>query len=80
MTLPSEKYYAINWARKFLRSLLIPNETPRVPREIRRQAYSVLKHFPWECDMERIADCKKCSNIIENPYDIKRVANNKKSK
>lgn len=46
MTLPIEKYSAMMSAKRFLRALLDPKETPRVPREVREQARRVLKHYP----------------------------------
>lgn len=52
MTIPRERFQSIENAREFLRSLLDPKQTPKVPKAIRRQAYYVLKHFPWEMDME----------------------------
>ena len=55
MTLPVERLRAVSWARKFLRNLMDSRETPRVPKDIRRQAYSVLKHFPSDHDLERAA-------------------------
>jgi len=53
MTLPNERTNAVENAREFLRSLLDPKLTPRVPKDIRRQAYWVLRHFPGPVDMER---------------------------
>ncbi len=38
-------------ARDFLRSLLDPKETPKVPSKVREKAYYVLKHFPQEHEM-----------------------------
>lgn len=55
MTLPNERKNAVTRARAFLRSLLDPKQTPRVPRDIRRQAYYVLKHFPGDWEMEKAA-------------------------
>jgi hypothetical protein len=52
MTLPNERTRAIRNARVFLRSLLDPKQTSRVPKEIRRQAYWCLRHFPTEFDMD----------------------------
>lgn len=51
MTMPDERYRAIERAREFLRDLLDPKKTPKVPRHVRQQAYCVLKHFPGEFDM-----------------------------
>lgn len=56
MTLPNERYRAVNNAREFLRSLLDPKQTPKVPKAIRQQAYWVLKHYPGEYDMVQAAD------------------------
>jgi hypothetical protein len=63
MTMPSERARAINYAREFLRDLLDPKKTPRVPREIRVRAYRVLRHYPWSLYVEQLA--KKCPDILE---------------
>lgn len=62
MTMPNERTRAISNARAFLRSLLDPKLTPRVPREVRRQAYNVLKHFPTDFDMSFVV--KKNSKVF----------------
>lgn len=54
MTLPFERVNAIVNARQFLRDLLDPKKTPRVPRKIRREAYYVLKHFPQDYDIKKV--------------------------
>ena len=56
MTLADERYRAVQNARNFLRDLLDPKKTPKVPLTVRRQARSVLKHFPGEYDMEIVAN------------------------
>ena len=56
MTLPDERYRALLEAKKFLYELVDPKKTPRVPKNIRRQAYAVLRHFPWDMDLELIAE------------------------
>lgn len=58
MTLPFERTNALIRARRFLLDLLDPRKTPRVPREIRRGAADVLKHYPAEYDIAVIA--KRC--------------------
>lgn len=63
MTLPNERYRSIIQARDFLRDLLDPKKTPRVPKEIRRQAYWALRHYPSEFEMERIA--KQANDLLE---------------
>jgi hypothetical protein len=59
MTLPIERTYAISNAREFLRSLLDPKQTPRVPKKIRSIARSVLKHYPSNFDMDMMFEGKK---------------------
>lgn len=46
MTLPEERRKAIIMTREFLRELLDPKKTPRVPKAIRKRAYWCLKHYP----------------------------------
>jgi len=64
MTLPDERFRSIKWAQDFLRELLDPKKTPRVPKGIRNRARSVLKHFPSQYEMERVA--KKSPDVFEN--------------
>jgi hypothetical protein len=52
MTMPNERREAVERTQKFLIDLLNPTVTPRVPREIRDRAYTCLKHYPREYDME----------------------------
>lgn len=54
MTLPDERYRALLRTKDFLRALLDPKQTPKVPRIIRRQAGNVLKHFPAEYQLEEL--------------------------
>jgi hypothetical protein len=55
VTLPDERYRALVWAEKFLEDLLDPSKTPRVPKNIRAQARSVLRHYPGQYYIEEIA-------------------------
>jgi hypothetical protein len=55
MTLPDERYRAVLRAEQFLKDLLDPTKTPRVPRSIRTQAAGVLRHYPGVWDMNRAA-------------------------
>ena len=64
MTLPDERYRAIKYAHEFLRDLLNPKKTPRVPRAIRDRAYRVLRHFPHEYELKRLA--KRSPDIIDS--------------
>ncbi len=56
MTLPDERYRAVIWTELFLKDLCNPAKTPRVPRHVREQARSLLRHYPNTWDMNRAAD------------------------
>lgn len=56
MTLPDERSRAVKYAREFLRDLLNPKATPRIPLEIRRRARAVLKHFPADYEIAKSAE------------------------
>ena len=48
MTMPNERRNAVNRTRIFLLDLMDPKKTPRVPKNIRQEAYRCLKHYPGE--------------------------------
>ena len=52
MTLPYERKWAIDNTRIFLYNLLDPKKTPRVPKEVRKEAYRCLRHYPSKYHME----------------------------
>ena len=52
MTLPDERYRAVRRAEQFLKDLCDPSKTPRVPKAIRHQASSILRHYPCSWDMD----------------------------
>ena len=52
MTLPDERYRAVMQTMRFLTDLCNPDVTPRVPKVIRKQAHSLLRHYPSAWDME----------------------------
>jgi hypothetical protein len=56
MTLPIERSRSITNTKEFLLDLLNPEKTPRVPKEIRKRAYQLLKHFPGDFDINMAAD------------------------
>jgi hypothetical protein len=56
MTLPNERTRSVRQAREFLRDLLDPKKTPKIPREIRKRAYRALRHFPSDMDMRYAYD------------------------
>ena len=68
MTLPDERTRAIQNARIFLQNLLDPKKTPKVPRNVRLQARSVLKHFPTNLDLQQAA--KDFGKVFEKPDDL----------
>lgn len=57
MTLPHERVRSLHAARRLLFDLLDPKATPRVPREVRRYASRVLKHYPADHEIEQLATC-----------------------
>lgn len=72
MTLPDERYRAVQNTRHFLMSLLDSKETPRVPREIRARARSLLRHYPTDWDLERLSE-KSPDVIIEKMEPLTRM-------
>ena len=61
MTMPHEERWALENTRKFLRDLLNPKTTPKVPKAIRNEASRCLKHYPMSFHLddmyrERIAN------------------------
>lgn len=56
MTLPDERYRAVRWAREFMYELMDPKKTPGIPKHIREQARSVLRHYPDEWSMNQAAE------------------------
>lgn len=56
MTLPDERYRSVMWAKRFLESLAYDSKAyPRIPKNVRGEAHSILRHFPSEWDMQRTA-------------------------
>ena len=54
MTLPDERYRSVKSAAEFL-SRLAGGEYPRVPKAVRDEARSILRHYPSQWDMQRTA-------------------------
>jgi len=55
MTLPDERYRAVEQARRLLEELCDPRMTPRIPSGIRDRARGALRHYPHTYDMQRAA-------------------------
>jgi hypothetical protein len=54
MTLPDERYRAIQITEQLLTDLCDSAATPRVPREIRQRAAQCLRHYPGTWDLEQL--------------------------
>ena len=54
MTLPDERYRAVKTAAQFL-ARLAGGDLPRVPKAVRDEARSILRHYPLDWDMQRAA-------------------------
>ena len=54
MTLPDERYRSVKYAADFL-SRLAGGEYLRVPKAVRDEARSILRHYPSTWDMDRAA-------------------------
>ena len=52
MTLPDERYRAVQWAKKFLEEVAFT--TPRIPKAVREEARRVLRHYPTDWDLDQI--------------------------
>jgi hypothetical protein len=70
VTLPDERYRAVQMAQQLCYDLMFASKTPRVPKEIRDRARAVLRHFPDEYYMSMLAESRP--DILERrgePYD-----------
>ena len=54
MTLPDERYRAVKTAAQFL-ARLAGGEYARVPKAVRAEARSVLRHYPLDWDLKQAA-------------------------
>ena len=54
MTLPDERYRSVKYAQEFL-SRLAGGQYARVPKAVRDEARSILRHYPNAWDMDRAA-------------------------
>lgn len=53
MTLPCERTRAVNYTRKFLVELM---HRKGIPKDVREQARSLLKHYPMNIDMKLLGN------------------------
>ena len=71
VTLPYERMNSLRSAEQLLCDLLDPKVTPRVPREIRQRARSVLRHFPLGSQLDVIAErVPELYNTCEDPLYV----------
>lgn len=57
MTLPDERYRAVLWASRFLQEIAYDTKKyPRIPRVVRQEAYSILRHYPSSSDLNQAAE------------------------
>jgi hypothetical protein len=54
MTLPDERYRAVQYTEQFLQRLA-GGQYARVPKAVREEARSLLRHYPGSWDMKRAA-------------------------
>lgn len=74
MTTTDERFRALKQSKKLLEELCDPGKTPRVPGIIRERARGILKHYPTDYDLERMAN--SCPELLDTePF---RAYNNSK--
>lgn len=56
MTLPDERYRAVQHTKMFLLELCDPTITPRLPKTVRAEAARLLRHYPDKYDLDRCAE------------------------
>ena len=66
MTLPDERYRSVKYAADFL-SRLAGGEYLRVPKAVRDEARSILRHYPNHYDMDRAA--RACPDVFVERYE-----------
>ena len=71
MTLPDERYRAVEQTRRFLLDLLSSQRTPRVPKSVRDTARSMLRHYPTVFDMMAAAEAAP-EIFVERMEDLHR--------
>jgi hypothetical protein len=56
MTLPDERYRAVVQTIRFLTDLQSSTVYPRVPKQVRKDALSLLRHYPSAWDMKAASE------------------------
>lgn len=76
MTLPEERYNTLKQSKKLLEDLCDPGRTPRVPSVVRERARYILRHYPTDIELERIAE--NCPDrLMASVWNYKGEANGK---
>lgn len=70
MTNSDERFRALKQGKKLLEELCDPGKTPRVPSTVRNKAHAILRHFPNDIELERIAE--------NSPELLEKFAHNEK--
>ena len=70
MTTPEDRFRALKQSRKLLEELCDPGKTPRVPSIIRDRARGILRHYPSDYELERLA--------TTSPEMLEKVSSNDK--
>ena len=63
MTLPDERFRALQQAKKLLEELCDPGKTPRVPSIVRERARGALRHYPTDYELGVMA--KECPELLD---------------
>lgn len=71
MTLPFERTSAVNRTREFLIDLMDPRETPRIPKTIRDQARSLLRHYPSSFEMDMACENEEKAASADDPLALR---------
>ena len=56
MTLPREEETSLIRTEEYLRSMLDPKQTPKLPKRYREMARRCLRHYPWGGRIEVLYD------------------------
>lgn len=66
MTTSRERTNALKNVREFLRRMLSPYNggIKRIPKDVRKECYYLLKHYIADFEIDQITECKKCGKIL----------------
>jgi hypothetical protein len=64
MTLPHERFRSMKYGKKLIQDLCDPGLTPRVPSIVRERARAILRHYPMDYEMEKMAN--SCPELLSD--------------